>query len=376
MPRKQQTSKLKNKPVAKTYDWISGTAPGTWVNSVGISADGSKVVAGTYFYQKNTTKLTGIFAWDQNGNSMWKDTFTEDYCVNWVSLSRDGLWTAAGGEISSGTGFIYAFDATGHNVLSYNLPQQGWSVALNNDGSYLAAGADAVYLFTRAGSNFDALNVQKIALPRSTDYVYSVAISGDGQWIVAGTYHGYVGLIQNALGAVGQVTWWKPATTSRIWCVAVSADGSCCAAAANDAHVYFFEIPKFPARTSFPLTGCTSCQGVALTDDGSLVSAVGNTSAKAGKVFLFNTQTGKQKWTYNTTHEPNNTSMDAKGKYVAVVDGYLTAGGFYLFDVKGKLLWTYPTPTNQMCWGLKMSADGSAMAGGSDDSNCYYFSVP
>ena len=52
MPPKHPTSKKKKTPAAKTYGWSSGTAPGTWVNSVGISADGKKVVAGTYFYQK------------------------------------------------------------------------------------------------------------------------------------------------------------------------------------------------------------------------------------------------------------------------------------------------------------------------------------
>ena len=66
--------------------------------------------------------------------------------------------------------------------------------------------------------------------------------------------------------------------------------------------------------------------------------------------------------------------MDATGKYIAVSDGYLTPGDFYLFNKTGSLLWTYPL--SQMCWGLKLSNDGTAMAGGSDDSNLYYFAVP
>ncbi len=375
MAGKQQTSKKKKKPPAKTYKWISGTAPGTWVNSIGISADGTKIVAGTYFYQKNTTKLTGIFAWDHHGNPLWNDTFTADYGVNWVSLSKDGLWTAAAGEISSGTGFIYAFNATGHNVLTYTPPQLAWSVALNDDGSYLAAGADALYLFSRIGPNFDATNVQRVSLPGSTDYVYSVAVSANGQWIVAGTRYGYVGLVQNINGVLGPPTWWKLATSyARIWSVAIAADGSCCAAAGNDGKVHFFHIPGFPTAASFSLTGCTSCQCVAISDNGSLVSAVGNTAGNAGKAFLFDAKTGAQKWTHNTTYPPNNTSMDAAGKYIAVSDGYLTPGDFYLFDATGNLLWKYPTP--QMDWGLKLSADGTVMAGGSDDSNLYFFSVP
>jgi WD40 repeat protein len=375
MTRKNQTNKKPEKHVAKAFKWRSGTAAGTWVNSVGISADGSKVVAGTYFYQKNMTMLTGVFAWNQHGNPLWNDTFTADYGINWVSLSRDGLWAAAVGEISSGTGFIYAYDALGHNVLTYKPPQLAWSVALSNDGSYLAAGADALYLFTRIGSNFDVINLQRTSLPGSMDYVYSVAISGNGQWIVAGTRYGYVGLVENIGGTLGQPTWWKLTTSfPRIWSVAIAADGSCCAAAGSDGKVHFFGIPGFPTATSFSLTGCNSCQAVAINDNGSLVSAVGNTAAKAGKAFLFDAQTGTKKWTHNTTYPPNNTSMDGAGKYVAVSDGYLTPGDFYLFDVNGNLLWNYPTP--QMDWGLKLSTNGTALAGGSDDSNLYYFSVP
>ena len=147
-----------------------------------------------------------------------------------MSLSkRLGLWAAAAGKKSPpGTGFIYAFNASGHNVLTYTPPQLAWSVALNNNGSYLAAGADALYLFSRIGPSFDATNVQRVPLPGSTDYVYSVAISGNGKWIVAGTRYGYVGLVQNINGTLGQPTWWKLATSyPRIWSVAIAADGSC-----------------------------------------------------------------------------------------------------------------------------------------------------
>ena len=124
------------------------------------------------------------------------------------------------------------------------------------------------------------------------------------------------------------------------------------------------------------MTGCKSCRAVAVCDDGSVVSAAGNVGA-AGKVFMFANQgaSGKQLWAKSTKRNPNSTSLDTAGKYLTVADGYpdQTPGDFYLFDATGKALGNLQT--NNMSWPMQISADGTAIAAGSDNSYVYYFAV-
>jgi hypothetical protein len=160
----------------------------------------------------------------------------------------------------------------------------------------------------------------------------------------------------------------------------MSADGSTFAAAASDANVRCFTTASFmttPQPTwSAPLTGCSGCRAVALSDDGSRLSAVGN-AATAGKAFFFANQggSGTQLWAQPTKRNPNSTSIDSAGGYVTAADGYpdQTPGDFYLFAASGSLVGSYPT--SNMSWPMQISADASAMAAGSDDSSVYYFLV-
>jgi hypothetical protein len=45
-----------------------------------------------------------------------------------------------------------------------------------------------------------------------------------------------------------------------------------------------------------------------------------------------------------------------------------------LYDAGGNALGSFQT--NNMSWPMQISANGSAIAAGSDDSNVYYFAVP
>jgi hypothetical protein len=58
-----------------------------------------------------------------------------------------------------------------------------------------------------------------------------------------------------------------------------------------------------------------------------------------------------------------------------------TGGGFYLFDgANGNSMWGGPPdhnyPTLEMNYGVAMSADGTAVVGGSNNGHVYYFVVP
>jgi WD40 repeat protein len=250
-------------------------------------------------------------------------------------------------------------------------------VAFSSDASYLAAGADEVYLFARTGTNWGP---PKTVACAAGDSVTAIAISADGRWVVAGTYLGSVMLMENTGGVLGPATTWQLNNGTIHW-VAISADGSSFAAAGSDSKAHYFKTASFPGTKlpswSAALTGCAGCRSVAVSDDGSLVSAVGN-AAKAGKVFLFADQgtSGKQSWVKATKCNPNSTSMDSTGKYVTAADGYPdeTPGDFYLYGETGSALGSHKT--SNMSWPMQISANATAIAAGSDDSHIYYFVVP
>jgi WD40 repeat protein len=363
------------------------SSPKEYINSVAISSDGSIVVAGTYYFPyaagakhtpADTPPITvGTFAWNTKGKLLWQDKFSATEGVYWVGLSSDGQWAASGGRSAPAQGFVNIYNAaTGKRSLVYNPKVRVNMVAFSQDGSYLVAGADDVYLFSRSGTNWG----QPKILPCSPgDSATAVAMSADGKWIVAGTFEGSVVLVQNNGGSFGAPVILQLSQSTIHW-VAISGDGSAFAVAASDSQVRYFKTSSFPTTKqpawSAPLTGCTGCRSVALSNNGSFVSAVGNVGT-TGKAFLFSDQgsSGKQLWVQATKRNPNSTSMDANGNYVTVADGYpdQTPGDFYLFAQNGKLQGSFPT--NNMCWPMMISANASAIAAGSDDSNIYYFPV-
>jgi WD40 repeat protein len=386
---KKQTAKANAKvPLMKPSWKVSPiSTPQEYVNSVAISADGSIVVAGTFYFPyaagakhspADVAQITvGTFAWNAQGKLLWQDKFLATEGVYWVALSRDATWAASAGRTSPAQGFVYIYNAaTGTRSLVYNPVVRVNMVAFSSNASYLVAGADGSYLFARNGTTWS----QPQKLPcASGDSVVAIDISADGQWIVIGTFLGSVILVQNNSGVFGAPVSWGLSGGSIHW-VAISADGSAFAAAGSKAQVLYFKTASFPgtkqpAWTS-PLTGCAGCRSVALSDNGSLVSAVGNAGV-AGKLFLVADQgaSGKQLWVQPTTRNPNSTSMDSAGKYVTAADGYpdKTPCDYYLFDGNGNALGTFQT--GNMSWPMQISANATAIAAGSDDSNVYYFPV-
>jgi len=385
----KKTRAVNGKIQSMKPSWKSSpiTKPQEYINSVAISGDGSVVVAGTYFFPygagakhspADTTAITvGTFAWNAKGKLLWHDKFQATEGVYWVAVSRDGQWAASGGRTAPAQGFVNIYDAAlGKRTLVYNPKVRVNMVAFSSDASYLVAGADATYLFSRNGSSWEQPKILPCA---SGDSVVAIAVSADGLWIVVGTFLGSVILVQNEAGAFGVPTSWQLNKGTIHW-VAVSADGSAFAAAGSDSQVRYFKTSSFPGTRqpawSAALTGCAGCRAVAVSDDGLLVSTVGN-AGTAGKVFLFADQgaSGKQLWVNPTKRNPNSTSMDSAGQYVTAADGYpdKTPGDFYLFAGDGTALGSFQT--SNMSWPMQISPNAAAIAAGSDDSNVYYFPV-
>jgi len=362
------------------------SSPVEYVNSVAISDDGSIVVAGTYFFPYAGAKHSpadlalikvGTFAWNAKGTSLWSDEFQATEGVYWVALSSDGRWAAGCGRTAPAEGFVYVYEvATGNRVFSFNTKVRVNMVAFSADGSYLVAGADDLYLFSRSGSTWHL--AQALACPLG-DNVVAVSVSRDGQWIVAGTFRGMVYLVQNVGGILGPPSVWQLSKGAVRW-TAVSGDGSAFVVAGSDSKAHYFKTagagPSMAPTWSASLAGCRDCRGVAINADGSLFSAVGN-NKKIGKVFLFSHQgtSGKKLWMHATKRNPNSTSMDGVGSYVTVADGYPdgSPGDFYLFRGDGSSVGRLQT--GNMSWPMQISNNAAAAAAGSDDSYIYYFDL-
>jgi WD40 repeat protein len=250
-------------------------------------------------------------------------------------------------------------------------------VAFSSDGTYLVAGADDLYLFSRSGSAWKL--AQAFPCPLG-DSVVAVSISRDGQWIVSGTFRGVVSLVQNVAGTLGSPSVWQLSKGSVRW-ITLSGDGSAFVVAGSDSRAHYFRTsgamgPGMVPAWSALLNGCRDCRGVAINADGTLISAVGN-NKRLGKVFLFSHQgnSGKRLWVHATRHNPNSTSMDAAGSYVTVADGYPdgSPGDFYLFRGDGGSLGRFQT--GNMSWPMQISHNAAAAAAGSDDSYIYYFDL-
>lgn len=369
-------------PVWKICPFPNSNSP-EYINSVAISGDGSVVIAGTYYYDYKLaghmqptvpTFTVGVFAYNNNGTQLWSDEFLATEGVYWVAVSRDGNWAASGGLALTNQGFISVYDAhSGAKVLDYQTTQRTNWVTFNADGSVLvAAAANILYVFSRGANGWNP-TPQTIAL-QPQDWMVSCAISGDGCWIAAGSGTGTVMLIQNTGGVLSAPVYWKFPSPGGIHWVEVAFGGSAFVAGGADGNVYYFNIPGFLTNPSpawiGALTGCKSCRSVAISDDGTAVSVVAN-NGQTGALFFF--LSGILQWSVPTAHGPNSTSMDARAQFITAADGYPdgSPGTFYFFDSAGRLLWKYGT--ENMCWPMHVSADGNAIAAGSDDSNVYYF---
>jgi hypothetical protein len=410
--------------------WSRCPLPGIDCNSVAISGDGGRIVAGMRMYNGDPVNpvnaTVGFFGWDQWGNNLWPaqwpsgDTFTlavppgEVIGVSSVAISKDGNWAARGGLTSATNGFLDVYDAAGIKTTLATLPEEVRSVALNNDGTYLAAAADQLYVFKRTGSTWSG--PQTVSDPAGS--VRRVAISDDGQWIAAAVSGGWAALVQNQMGTtvgtVSTVGKWQvpvgapPSTQRHVQMVSVAANGSSFAAAGGDGLLYYFDIAAYAPPSSMQPRwhhdppGQAVFRWLSVWDDGSLIAAVASfhTSGTAhhtkGRVYLLqnvvNPAPGSPLhdlvWTgaVQTARGPNCISMgkNAAGNYyAAVADGVPNpvGGGFYLFDgTNGNALWGSPPnhniPTAEMNFVVSMANNASAAAGGCNDGTVYFFPVP
>src|SRR6056300_127709 len=186
--------------------------------SVSISSDGSYALVGAFLDTHVATYAGSAYIFSRSGSS-WSyqqkitapDAEPGDYFGRSVAISGDGSYALVGvllddrpGQPAADqSGSAYIFNRSG-TTWSYQskitapdaAPNDrfGWSVSISSDGSYALVGSvyddtsrGSAYIFSRSGSTWTYQS--KITAPDaapSDAFGWSVAISGDGSYAIAG----------------------------------------------------------------------------------------------------------------------------------------------------------------------------------------------
>lgn len=403
--------------------WRHALSATEQVNSCAISADGSRVVAGTS--QEFGQGQFAVVCFDAGGNQLWRQQIGTDKAyqgVFWVAISADGSTVAAGGELAEGSqGFLVAYaGSTGLPLYSNtDLPGRVNQVSLSDNGTaLLACYLNNIALFRRGST----LNFVQTGTYSVTEHhtIESAMISGDGKRVVAGSIHyvqqsagagnppstgassqqSTVGTIISAAtipkAGFGEVT--TTSLDSGVMRVAITQDSSAWGGVLHDASCVCFlagsaNLPAWRHRSTvatdvayaFGIAGSASAT-LYLACGVNLVAGEGH-GAPQGAVFSLTcdaraaTPVPVQRWIIQTTYAVNpGVSFDRAGTLVTATDGkpdpghetQESAGNFYLFDnAAGRLLWSCPTP--MMNWPMAIAANGQAIVGASDDGSVYYW---
>lgn len=409
--------------IPSTPAWQHALSITEQVNSCALSADGSRIVAGTS--QEFGQGQFAVVCFDAGGNQLWRQPVGTPQAyqgVFWAAISADGSTVAAGGELADGAqGFLVAFDgSTGASLYdNTSLPARVNQVSLSDDGNtLLACYLDTIALYRRGSTLvFAQVDTYSVAAHHTIE---SAMLSGDGTRVVAGSIH-YVQAASTRASAtstadatatttVGAVIsasilpigGFRNITTtdfdSGVMRVAVTADGSAWGGALHDASCVCF----LAGSTTLPVwrQRCTVAANIAYAFD-IAGSASGTVSLAYGVNLVANPDPGApqgavisltcdaqanppvpvQRWSLPTKFAVNpGVTLDRAATLVTATDGKPdpghetteSAGNFYLFDnVANQLLWSYPTP--KMNWPMAVAANGRAIVGASDDGHVYYW---
>jgi WD40 repeat protein len=381
--------------ISKKPKWVVSIDAKEYVNSTAISGLAGLVVAGTFFHAYKPHSVDapaqtesepdefGTYCFDSSGKQLWADKFKGYEGVYCVAISDDGRTAASGGWYSYNPlqGFVRAY-STADGTQLFNYPVDGSRIsalALSADGTTLVAGGESLYLFQQSNGVFPA-TPSVFTLNGPGNSVQAVSMSGDGSSIVMGDAQGNVYLIQNNNGAIGKVYQWSSDDLESVHSVAMAPLGGWFAVVGYSKYAYLFSTDSIKKKEyvtvyDFGKKGRAGWAAISMTGD--FISAVRNDD-KAGLVYGLQNRNNELILLWSspqaTLANPNSTSVDFRGRYVTVADGYPdgTPGHFYLFDAPtGNLLWQYET-TN-MSWPMFISSNGRGIVAGSDQGSVYYF---
>jgi WD40 repeat protein len=229
-------------------------------------------------------------------------------------------------------------------------------MAISDDGEYIVAGSydNKAYLFNKDSST-------PLWSYTTTDDVQSVAISEDGEYIVAGTEEsdGRIYLWDKD----DSTPLWSYQTTGGILSVDNSADGRYIAVATSSGYVHFFEKSSSTPVWSYQ-TGDKLFM-VSMSGDGEYIAA----GCMDNKIYFWDKDDSTPVWSYLTGDDVWAVDVSSTGDYIAAGSKDNRA---YLFErTSSTPLWSYEADENVRS--VDMSDDGEYIIAGSGDNSVYLF---
>lgn len=374
-----------------------------YVNSVAASSDGQRLVAGTFFKTYATARRIeppaprpnavaddpqagtfGVYAYDRTGTLCWSDTYSGWQGIFWVDAAAAAPVCAAGGWFTNTPayqGVVRAYDLdTGNRLLDDRTGSRVNQVSLSADGSLLLCAADTLRLYQRSGDSFSLLGSPMLA--QDGDSVVTAFLAGNGATAVCATLkRGIFVFTVGDTGLTQTANWSWPASSGCCHSVVLNHAGTRFAAGGSGGIYALFDVATLQ-ETSKPILECTApnkavVYSVAIAETGDEFAAVANVTGTGtkGLVLCHKAVSATPAWSYATTNCPNRVVLNSAHSLLAVADGYPDGcpGIFYILGADdGREIGRYTS--GNMSWGIAISADGTLVAGGSDDARAYGFS--
>lgn len=377
-----------------------------YINSVAASSDGERLIAGTFFkaYSADVgldarrveaspsaaadgsdpqAGTFGVYAYDRSGMLKWSDTFSGWQGIFWVDAASAAPVCAAGGWYSntpSYQGVVRAYDvASGRRLLDGRTNSRVNQVSLSSDGTLLLAAADSLRLYRRSPDEFVPVGDAMLAEPG--DCVVTAFLAGDGKTAVCAMLKRGIFVFSIAEKGLEQVAAWPwPVNTGCCHSVAVNPAGTAFVAGGSGGVYALFDVAELrksgTPRRQYRAPNGAVVYSVAISDPGDELAACANVNGAGSKglVLYHKDAAATPTWTYPTRNSPNRIILSSVHSLLAVADGYPDGcpGTFYLLNAADGTELLQSTSGN-MCWGVALSANGTLMAGGSDDAHAYGF---
>jgi len=279
--------------------WISHL--GESVSSVAITPDGQYIVAGTtgredsniYFFEKNSS----IPLWSCN---------TGGDVVS-LAISSSGQYIAAGiGRDNQGVLFLrkssssplWRYDTGG--AIGFVK-----DVALSSDGDYIVAGTYDGYLYY-----FGKNSSTPIWMYKTPGWAYNVDISADGNYIVVGTSNANSNDKFYLLEKTSNIPLWNFTTSDPVWSLTISSDSQYISVGTGytGSHIYLFQRNNSTPLWSFNAGG--DVRSLAMSYNGQYFVA----GCYNDKVYFFDRNSSIPLWNYNTISSITSVAISSDGQ--------------------------------------------------------------
>ncbi|MCE5260306.1 MAG: PQQ-binding-like beta-propeller repeat protein [Chloroflexi bacterium] len=196
------------------------------VSGVAMSADGAYVAC--------ASADRNVRLFDGDGNLLW--TYRSAYPLEGVAISEDGQYVSAASVEGRR---LFLFNLAGELLWDKNMivPTESTAIYGSGENTRVLAGTrdSRVYLFNLKGDQLYAVQLD--------DVVHSVAVNRNGSLIAAATDDGKISLID---GATAKVLWQynarRSGATDRMRAAGISADGNVVMAGVSYGDVFIFDV--------------------------------------------------------------------------------------------------------------------------------------